>query len=154
MGCTRSNAKPNVHTDIDLLFADVPNNLRVLRISTSFLDVHAWYKRFVTYFEVLFAFANTNLHNDGIIVFAHAADRDVSRSIHNWAHREDFYIAKYWFSMNNLDLQSPTVSSELISPCILPPPYSCFIPCMIVFRTLPCTFGIDPQVFHKCPRAE
>ena len=63
-------------------------------ISASSLDVPQWNKRSSNYFEVLFAFAIANLYDDDIIVFAHAADPNVSRSIHNWAHTEEFYVAE------------------------------------------------------------
>ena len=43
---------------------------------------------------VLFAFANTNLHDDGLIVFAHVTNLDVSKSIYNWKHTANFYIAE------------------------------------------------------------
>ena len=113
-GRTRPNTKPKVHTGIDLLFADVPENLRVPGISASSADVPQWNIRSATYFEVLFAFANANLHDDGVLVFTHAADPEVSRSIHNWAHTEDFYVAEDWFGMSDLDLQSPSNPSELV----------------------------------------
>jgi len=67
-----------------------------------------------SYFEVLFAFAKANLHDDGVLVFSHAADPDVSREIHNWAHTDEFYVAEDWFGMNDLDLQSPTSPSDLV----------------------------------------
>ena len=47
-----------------------------------------------TYFKVLFAFINANLHDNGVIVFAHVADPDVSRSIHNWVYTQKFYIVE------------------------------------------------------------
>jgi hypothetical protein len=50
-----------------------------------------------SYFEVLFAFAKANLHDDGVLVFAYAAEPEVSREIHNWAHTEEFYVAEDWF---------------------------------------------------------
>jgi hypothetical protein len=113
-GRTRPNPRPKLHTSIDLLFADVLENLRVPSISASSLDVPNWNKRSSNYFEVLFAFASANLHDNGVLVFAHSADPKVSSFIHNWAHTEDFYIAEEWFGMNDLDLQSPTNPSELV----------------------------------------
>jgi hypothetical protein len=59
------------------------------------------------------AFASANLHDDGVLVVAHAADLEVFRSIHNRTHTEEFYVVKDWFGMNVLDLQSPTNPSEL-----------------------------------------
>ena len=99
---------------IDILFADVSENLRVPRIST--FDVPTSNKRSSTYFEVLFAFANANLHDDDVLVFAHAADLEVSRSIHKWAHTEEFYVAKDWFGIYDLDLQLPFNPFELVNP--------------------------------------
>ena len=130
---TRPNTKPKVHTSIDLFFADVPENLHVPSISASSSDVPQWNKRSSTYFEVLFAFANVNLHDDGVFVFAHAVDLEVSRSFHNWAYTEEFYVAEDWFGMNDLDLQSPTNLSELV----------------ILFRIHP--FSIDLFFFYFFP---
>ena len=99
----------------------MPKNLRVPSISASSSDVPQWNKRSSTYFEVLFAFANANLHDDGVLVFAHAADLEVSRSTHNWAHTKEFYVVEDWFGMNDLDLQSPTNPFELVNPFRLHP---------------------------------
>ena len=68
---------------IDIIIANVPENLRELRISTSLSDVPALNKRSSTYFEVLFVFAIANLHDDVVLVFAHAADPEVFRSVYN-----------------------------------------------------------------------
>jgi hypothetical protein len=113
-GRTRPNTKPKVHTGIDLLFASVSENLRVPGISASSADVPQWNIRSAIYFEVLFPFANANLHDNGVLVFAHAADPEVSRSIHNWAHTKDFYVVEDYFSMSDLDLQSSFNPSELV----------------------------------------
>ena len=43
-GRTHSNTKSNVHTSIDILFVDVPKNLRVPNISASSSDVPQWNK--------------------------------------------------------------------------------------------------------------
>jgi hypothetical protein len=80
----------------------------------------------------LFAFASANLHDDGALVFAHFADPEVSRSIHNWAHTKEFYVAGDWFGMNYLDIQSPTQPFELV----------------IYFRIHP--FSFLPYLFYLC----
>jgi hypothetical protein len=102
VGHTCPNTKPKVHTDIDIFFADVPKNLHVLSILASSLDVPQWNQRSSTYFVVFFAFANANLHDDGVFNVAHASDPDVSRWIHNWAHTEKNYVAENQFGMNGL----------------------------------------------------
>ena len=82
------------------------------------------------------------------------ADPDVSRSIHDWAHIEDFYIAEDWFGMNDLDLQLPTNHFELANSFSLHPfflvPLSFF---MSVFITLLYIFHADLQVLYHGPRA-
>jgi hypothetical protein len=93
-GRTRPNTRPKIHTGIDPLFADVPENLRVPSISASSSDGPNWNKQASNYFEVMFAFASANLHNDGVLVFAHAADPEVSSFLHNWAYTEEFYVAE------------------------------------------------------------
>jgi len=94
----------------------------VPRISTCINDVLTWNKWSTSYFEFFFAFANTNLYDDGILVFTHAVDLDVSRDIHNWAYTMNFYMAEDWFGMNDLDLQSPMVCTKVVSlsPSTLP----------------------------------
>ena len=131
MGRSRPNTKPKLHTGIDLLFADVHENLRVPSISASSSDVPQWNKRTDSYFEVLFAFASANLHDNGILVFAHSADPEVSKSIHNWADREDFYVAKRLVGMYDLNFQSPPKPSELVICYFLHP-----------FQLLPCFFHL------------
>ena len=115
-GCAQLNTNPKVHMDIEFLFVDVPKNLRMLRISTSPSDIPAWNKRSSTYFEVMFAFANANLHDDGVLIFVHTSDPEVSRSIHNWAYTKEFYVAEDWFGMIDLDLQSPSNPFKLVNP--------------------------------------
>ena len=109
-------------------------NLRVPSMLASSSDVPQWNKRSSTYFEVLFAFVNANLHDDGVLIFAHAIDPEVSRSIHNWAHTEEFYVAKDRFGMNDLDLQSPTNPSELVNH--FPPHPSSFLTSFVHFNFL------------------
>ena len=151
-GRTRPNTKPKVHIGIDLIFADVPENLRVPNLSNSHLEVPKWNIRSPTYFEVLFAFAGSNLHDDGVLVFAHAADPEVSRSIHNWAHTEDFYVAEDWFGMNDLDLQSPTSPTELVIP-FHPYIFFIFFSCVSQFLILSFGFLPDSQVLYQGARS-
>jgi hypothetical protein len=123
VGVDRSpvNTSNRTHKGIDLLFADIPENLPVPNIST---DVLAWNKLPESYDECLFVFAKSNLYDHGVFVLVHCASASVSRSIFDWAHTYDFYIAEDWFGMNDLDLQSPIVPSGVVnnSPS-LPLPY-------------------------------
>jgi hypothetical protein len=110
-GRSRVNTSSSTHNGLDLLFADVPENLPVPNIS---IDVPAWNKLHDSYYECLFAFAKSNLYDHGVLVLAHCASASVSRSIFDWAHTYDFYVAEDWFGMNDLDLQSPVVPSGVV----------------------------------------
>ena len=79
---------------IDLLFADVPENLQVPHISTSSQDIPHWNRRTTSYFGALFAFVKKNLHDDSVIVFTHAADLEVHAEIHDWAYTKSSYVAE------------------------------------------------------------
>jgi len=116
-GRTRVNNHSDVHKGLDLLFADIPENLPVPNIST---DVPAWNKLPDSYFECLFAFANSNLHDDGVLVLVHCASPSFAKSIYDWANTYEFYIAEDWFGMNELDLQSPVVPTGVVLYLIPP----------------------------------
>jgi hypothetical protein len=111
-GRSRVNTSSSTHNGLDLLFADIPENLPVPNIST---DVPAWNKLHDSYYECLFAFAKSNLYDHGVIVSTHCASASVSRSIFDWAHTYDFYVAEDWFGMTDLDLKSPVVPSGVVS---------------------------------------
>jgi hypothetical protein len=111
-GRSRVNTSTTSHKGLDLLFADIPENLPVPNIST---DVPAWNMLHDSYYECLFAFAKSNLYDHGVLVLAHCASNTVSRSILDWAHTYDFYVAEDWFGMNDLDLQSPFNPSGVVS---------------------------------------
>jgi hypothetical protein len=110
------NTSTTTHKGLDLLFADIPENLPVPNIST---DVPAWNKLHESYYECLFAFAKSNLYDHGVLVLAHCASASVSKSIIDWAHTYDFYLAEDWFGMNDLDLQSPFNPSGVVSNSLL-----------------------------------
>ena len=101
-------------------------------ISASPSDIPQLNKQIEIDFKVLIAFANANVLDSGVLIFAHFADPEVFKSIHNWAYTEDFYVAEDWFGMNDLDVQSPTNPSELVICYLLHP------------------FQLLPSFFHLC----
>ncbi len=112
-GRSRVNTSSTHHKGLDLLFADIPENLPVPNIST---DVPDWNKLHDSYYECLFAFAKSNLYDHGVLVIVHCASASVSRLIFDWAHTYDFYVAEDWFGMADLDLQSPVDPSGVVRP--------------------------------------
>ena len=125
VGASRSrvNTSTTIHKGLDLLFADIPENLPVPNIST---DVPTWNKLHELYYECLFAFAKSNLYDHGVLVLAHCASANVSKSILNWAHTYNFHLTEDWFRMNDLDLQSPFVPSGVVSNSPSLPLLYCF----------------------------
>ena len=119
-GRSRVNTSSPAHNGIDLLFADIPENLPVPNIST---DVPDWNKLHDSYYECLFAFAKSNLYDHGVLVIVHCASASVSRLIFYWAHTYDFYVAEDWFGMADLDLQSPVDPSGVVIPYPSPYPF-------------------------------
>ena len=113
------NTSSTTHKGLNLLFADIPENLPVPNI---FNDVRAWNKLHESYYECLFAFAKTNLYDHGVLVLAHCTNATVSRIIFDWAYTYNFYIAKDWFGMNDMDLQSHVVPSGVVSNSPSPTP--------------------------------
>ena len=113
------NTSFTIYNGIDLLFTDILENLPVPNISTNDPD---WNKLHDSYFECLFAFAKSNLYDHGVLVLAHCASANVSSIVFNWAHTYDFYVAKDWFSMTNLDLKSPVVPYGVVSNYPSPSP--------------------------------
>jgi hypothetical protein len=102
------NTSSTTHKGPDLLFADIPENFPVPNISS---DVPAWNKLHESYYECFFAFAKSNLYDHGVLVHCASANG----IIFYWAHTYDFYVAKDWFGMIDLDLQSPVVPSGVVS---------------------------------------
>ena len=111
-GRSHVNTSSTIHKGLNLLFANIPKNLPVSNIST---DVPVWNKLHASYYECLYAFAKSNLYDHGVFVFAHCENASVSRLIFDWAHTYDFYVAKDWFGMADLDLQSLVVPSGVVS---------------------------------------
>ena len=105
------NTSSIIHKGINLLFADIPENLSVLNIST---DVPDWNKLQESYYECLFAFVKSNLYDHDVFVLAQCASASVSRIVFDWAHTYDFYVAEDWFGMTDLDLQLLVVPSGVV----------------------------------------
>jgi hypothetical protein len=149
---SRVNTSNTTHKGIDLLFADIPENLPVPNIST---NVHAWNKVHDSYYECLFAFAKSNLYDHGVLVPAHCASASVSKSIFDWAHTYDFYVAEDWFGMNDLDLQSPVVPFGVVSNFpSLPLPFCFSFQFQFNFNSISFQFNLffivtDSEVQHQ-----
>lgn len=56
----------------------------------------------------------SNLYYHGVFVLTHYTSANDSSIVFDWAYTYDFNVAKYWFGMNDLDLQSPVVPSGVV----------------------------------------
>ena len=93
------------HTGIDLLIADVLENLLVPVVSSS--AIPDWNRRLEDYFEVLFTFAATHLHDDAVLLVIHPNDPVVAHALRNWAFTFDFELVQDWWGLNGLHLVYP-----------------------------------------------
>ena len=106
------NTSTSTYKGLDLLSADIPENLPVPNIST---DVPSWNKLHESYYECFFAFAKSNLYDHGVLILAPCTSASLSKIVFDWTHTYDFYVAKDLFGMNVLDIQSPVVPSGVVS---------------------------------------
>ena len=75
------NTSSTTHKGLDLIFADVSENLPMPNIS---IDVLAWNKLHDSYYECFFAFAKSNLYDHGVLVLAYCPSASVSKFIFDW----------------------------------------------------------------------
>ena len=74
-GRTRRVSSPQCkHTGLDLIIADIPENLPVPGISASFTSVPPWNMRSEGYVESIFEFGDAYLHDDAAILLFHCDD--------------------------------------------------------------------------------
>ena len=83
------------HLGLDLIIADVPENLPVPMVSSS--TVPEWNMRSEGYFEYLFWFAATNLHDDAIFLVIHPHDLVLLLDLQNWAYTIEFELFRDWW---------------------------------------------------------
>ena len=100
------------HSGLDLIIADVPENLPVPLVSSS--AVPEWNKRSEGYFEYLFSFAAANLHDDAILLVIHPHDPALLLDLQNWAYTFEFELLRDWWGLNNLYLFSSVDHSQKV----------------------------------------
>ena len=114
------------HIGIDLLIADVLENLPVLVVPSS--AIPDWNRRSEDYFEVLFTFAAAHLHDDAVLLVIHPNDPTINNALRNWSFTLDFELVRDWWGLNGLHLVSLVDPQKtvwllsiphLVSPCVL-----------------------------------
>ena len=80
------------HIGINLLIADVPENLPIPVISSS--AIPDWNRRLEDYFEVFFTFATAHLYDDAVFLVIHPNDPAVNHALQNWSFTFDFELVR------------------------------------------------------------
>ena len=105
------------HFGIDLIIADIPENLPVPSVSNPPSVVPPWNSRDPEYVVSIFEFASHYLQNDGALLLIHNNDRKLTTDIFDQAETYDFVMHKDWWGINDLELASPTdPDSKVFTP--------------------------------------
>lgn len=101
------------HAGIDLIIADVPEDLPVPIVNPDF--VPPWNTREEDYLENVFVFADYNLTDDGVILLMHARDRKIEEELEEHALEYDFKVVRDWWGFNQLRLSSKLYANKTVS---------------------------------------
>ena len=76
---SRHNAKAKTHSRIDLLFANILENMPVSVVSN--IAIIKWNQHPPYHLKNLFSFANANLHDNNVLLFMHPNDPELTKDI-------------------------------------------------------------------------
>lgn len=111
----------DVHTGIDLIICDVPDNLPIPVVSPR--DVLDWNAHGRAFVELFFVFTDANLHDNGLIMLTHGQDERLEKRLKTKAVGYKFRLVRKWVGGNRLKLAStnrtfPTVFTiHSLFPC-------------------------------------
>ncbi len=92
---------------LDMLIADIPDNLPVLGISNPSTIVPDWNKTDVDDFvEILFAYAVQHLSDDGALLMFLPESPSIRKDVLGWATEYGYKMYKDWWGINELRLTS------------------------------------------------
>jgi hypothetical protein len=105
------------HFGIDLIIADILENLPVLSASNPPSVVPPWNSQDPEYVVSIFEFSSYYLQNDGVLLLIHNNDQKLTADIFDQAETYDFVMHKDWWGINDLELASPTdPDSKVFTP--------------------------------------
>lgn len=104
------------HTGIDLLICGLPEN-RVVPVILP-RDVLAWNQRSSELLPFMFAFAESSLADNGVILLIHEKDYALEKELEYQSNEYNFQLVREWVGGNRLKLSSdhstqPTVCTYL-----------------------------------------
>lgn len=97
----------NIRPAIDLLIADVPENLSVPGISVPPFSIPSWNMRQESYFHDIFEVADDNVHDDGAFLLFFPDNNDLRMEIAGFCQTYHFKVYKDWWGFNGI----PSTSS-------------------------------------------
>ena len=106
-------------TGLDLIVADVPENLPVPNISSPESAIPLWNVRPEKFIDTVLEFADNYLHDDAALLLFHPNDRDLQLEIEECAVTYDFKVAFDWWALNELPLALPRDPSCTVSSSTL-----------------------------------
>ena len=114
--CTVLGKDAAKSTYVDLVIADVPDNLPVPGVSHPEDNVPEWNTRPCDYFKNLFQFADEYLHDDGAVFFIYSDDNDQTRKeIESYFPAFGFKVFKDWTGVNRMCLKSARIRGSTTS---------------------------------------
>lgn len=92
------------HTGIDLIICDLPENRVVPVISPR--DVPVWNGRSMDLLPFMFAFAESSLQDNGVILLIHGKDYALEAELEDHSKEYNFELVREWVGGNRLKLSS------------------------------------------------
>lgn len=99
---------------MDLIIADIPENLPVPGISVPNSTIPPWNVRPEKYIDTIFEFADNYIHDNAALLLFHANDRDLQLEIEDCAMPYDFKLLIDWWALNELPLALPRDPSATV----------------------------------------
>ena len=124
-GAGRENEVPDRckqedHLGVDLIIADIPENLPVPSVSVPPTSIPPWNSRYKDYLYDIFHFADEFLQKDGAICLIYNTDQKLAKDIEEEAANGGYVLFKDWWGVNVLGLTSPTNPENLVISLNIP----------------------------------
>ena len=102
------------HSVLDLIIADITENLPDPWISVPNSAIPPWNVRPEKYIDTIFEFADNYIHDNAALLLFHANDRDLQLEIEDCAMTYDFKLLIDWWALNELPLALPRDPSATV----------------------------------------
>ena len=115
-GLARSPTCP--HSGLDFIIFDVPEGLPIPGLFVPPNDIPAWNVYENSHIEALFEFADSLLHDNGVILIFLPESPSIKMDVKSYVASYDFKIFKDWWGINELRLTSLLCSDHTVSDVV------------------------------------